>query len=106
MEPGEFERYMQGLAQIVAEDRQAPQLAAQCLESTKLIDKLIKQTAFCNGSSASAMLAGTFRQPTRSSKTIELMTVVNHTFAELQFNRKHIRDTEVYICTLHNHIMK
>ena len=67
MEPGEFERYTQGLAQILAENRQAAQQVVQCLESTKLIDKLIKQTAFCNGSSASAMLAGTFGQPVHSS---------------------------------------
>ena len=32
--------------------------------------------------------------------TNELVTVVNHTFAEVRLNRKHIRDIEVYISKL------
>ena len=36
--------------------------------------------------------------------TNELVTVVNHTFAEVRLNRKHIRDIEVYISKLHGHV--
>lgn len=57
MDAGQFDRYTQGLAQISVESRQAVQVAAQRLETTKLLNKLIKQTAFCVGSSASATRA-------------------------------------------------
>ena len=39
-------------------------------------------------------------------KTNDLITVVNHTFAELQLNRKHIRDIEDYISQLHAQLVK
>ena len=36
--------------------------------------------------------------------TNELVTVVNHMFAEVRLNGKHIRDIEVYISKLHGHM--
>ena len=36
--------------------------------------------------------------------TNELVTVVNHTFAEVRLNRKHLRDIEAYISKLHEHM--
>ena len=39
-------------------------------------------------------------------KTNELVTVVNHTFAELRLNREHIRDIEAYISKLHDRIAR
>ena len=36
--------------------------------------------------------------------TNELVTVVNHTFAEVRLDRKHIRDIEVYVSKLHGHM--
>ena len=49
-----IEIYTQGLAQLVQEGRQASQHAVQCLESTALINKLIKQASWCDGSSTTA----------------------------------------------------
>ena len=39
-------------------------------------------------------------------QTNELVTVVNHTFAELRLNREHIRDIEAYISKLHDRITR
>ena len=39
-------------------------------------------------------------------KTNDLITVINHTFAKLQLNRKHIRDIEDYISKLHTQLTK
>ena len=39
-------------------------------------------------------------------QTNELVTVVNHMFAELRLNREHIRDIEAYISKLHDRITR
>ena len=54
MDAQQFDRYTQGLAQLAQENRQTSQHAAQRLDLTKLINKLIKQTVWCDGSSTSA----------------------------------------------------
>ena len=57
MNAEQFERYTQGLALLSNESRQASQAAAMRSERNKLTDKLIRQTVFCDGSSASATRA-------------------------------------------------
>ena len=54
MNENQFERYTTGLTALAEANRQAAQEAAQRLEITKKVEKLIKQTAWCDGSSTSA----------------------------------------------------
>ena len=57
MNQEQFERYTQGLALLSNESRQASHAAAMRSEQNKLTDKLIRQTVFCDGSSASSTRA-------------------------------------------------
>ena len=54
MDPQQFHTYTQGLDRISQENKQASQLKAQRVEQSKLTDTLIRQTVFCDGSSAAA----------------------------------------------------
>ena len=54
MDPQQFHTYTQGLDRISQENKQAAQATAQRVEQNKLTDKLIRQTVFCDGSSAAA----------------------------------------------------
>ena len=54
MGPQQFHTYTQGLDTISQENKQAAQATAQKVEQNKLTDKLIRQTVFCDGSSAAA----------------------------------------------------
>ena len=49
MNENQFERYTTGLTALAEANRQAAQEAAQRLEITKKVEKLIKQTAWCDG---------------------------------------------------------
>ena len=49
-----FERYTNGLTALAEANRQSAQEAAHRLEVTKTVNKLIKQTSWCDGSSTSA----------------------------------------------------
>ena len=57
MNQEQFERYTQGLTLLSNESRQASHAAAMRSEQNKLTDKLIRQTVFCDGSSASSTRA-------------------------------------------------
>ena len=54
MDPQQFHTYTQGLDRISQENKQAAQATTQRVEQNKLTDKLIRQTVFCDGSSAAA----------------------------------------------------
>ena len=54
MNEQQFERCTNGLMALAKANRQSAQEAAHCLEVTKTVNKLIKQTAWCDGSSTSA----------------------------------------------------
>ena len=47
MNEQQFERYTNGLTALAEANQQSAHDAAHCLEVTKTINKLIKQTAWC-----------------------------------------------------------
>ena len=57
MDTHQFEQYMNGVAQLAQESRQTSHITAQRLVKTTLINKLVKQTVWCDGSSTPATRA-------------------------------------------------
>ena len=56
MAPQQFHTYTHGSDRISQDNTQAAQVTAQRVEQNKLTDQLIRQTVFCDGSSAAATM--------------------------------------------------